>query len=75
MNVDGVVVGIAAVLPVDVLSSEFFQILAGFVAFNTLLYVTLAIGKILPRIPVGDWWFNYRGNVRSEDRSIYPSSS
>ena len=41
-------------LPSSVLQSQFFAILAGFVAVNTLMYVTLAIAKMLPRIYVSD---------------------
>lgn len=36
-------------LPSEVLSSGWFQTLALFVAFNTLLYAALAIGKLVPR--------------------------
>jgi hypothetical protein len=36
--------------PESVLQTQFFQVLALFVAFNTLMYVTLAIGKMLPRV-------------------------
>jgi hypothetical protein len=41
-------------LPVEVLQSEFFAVLATFVAINTLIYVTLAIAKMLPRIHPSD---------------------
>lgn len=37
-------------LPESVLHTPFFQVLALFVAFNTIMYVSLAIGKMLPRI-------------------------
>ena len=33
----------------EVLHSRWFQALAAFVAFNTLLYATLAIKKLIPR--------------------------
>jgi hypothetical protein len=33
----------------EVLHSGWFQALAAFVAFNTLLYVALAIRKLIPR--------------------------
>lgn len=55
-------------LPETFLQSEFFQVLATFVAINTLMYVTLAIAKMLPRLHPGDW-FNRR-NRRSEPRGI-----
>ena len=41
-------------LPASVLASEWFSVLAAFVAVNTLIYVTLAIGKMLPRVHPGD---------------------
>lgn len=41
-------------LPASVLASEWFSVLAAFVAVNTLIYVTLAIGKMLPRLHPGD---------------------
>jgi hypothetical protein len=37
-------------LPQSVLQTPFFQVLALFVAFNTIMYVTLAVGKMLPRV-------------------------
>lgn len=57
-------------LPETFLQSEFFQVLATFVAINTLLYVTLAIAKMLPRLHPTDW-FNRR-NRRREPRGIIP---
>ena len=57
-------------LPESFLQSEFFQVLATFVAINTLLYVTLAIAKMLPRVHPTDW---VRGrNRRRESRAILP---
>lgn len=56
-------------LPESFLQSEFFQVLATFVAINTLMYVTLAIAKMLPRWHPSDL---LRGrNRRREDRSIW----
>jgi hypothetical protein len=57
-------------LPEAFLSSGFFQFLAAFVALNTLMYVALAIAKMLPKVYVSDW-VNRRGR-RSETRSIHP---
>ena len=37
------------VLPVEVLSSGWFQVLAIFVAINTLIFVGLSIAKLLPK--------------------------
>ncbi|MBI1352644.1 MAG: hypothetical protein GC156_16205 [Actinomycetales bacterium] len=59
-------------LPETFLQSEFFQVLATFVAINTLMYVTLAIAKMLPRVYMTDV---FRGrNRRKEARGILPPS-
>lgn len=55
-------------LPETFLQSEFFQVLATFVAINTLMYVTLAIAKMLPRVYVTD--LIRRRNTRREPRGI-----
>jgi hypothetical protein len=57
-------------LPESFLQSEFFQILSVFVAINTLIYVTLAVAKMLPRIHPGDLF--HRRDRRSESREINP---
>lgn len=57
-------------LPGSVIQSGAFQLLATFVALNTLMYVTLAVTKILPKVHAPGW-FGGR-NRRTEDRSIYP---
>ncbi len=36
-------------LPTSVLSSGWFQVLAAFVGFNTVLYACLALWKLVPR--------------------------
>ncbi|GAB3842843.1 hypothetical protein GCM10028800_03450 [Nesterenkonia populi] len=57
-------------LPPSVLESTWFSTLAGFVAINTVMYVALAVTKVLPKLYVSDW---RRGRQRrSETRSIYP---
>jgi len=48
-----VVIG-GVLLPAEVLQSEFFAVLAAFVAINTIMYVTLAIAKMLPRLYLSD---------------------
>ncbi|TDT16854.1 hypothetical protein BDK89_2453 [Ilumatobacter fluminis] len=58
------------VLPSTILASDWFSILARFVAINTILYVTLSIFKIVPKLYVSD--FVHRGGRRSETRSIHP---
>jgi hypothetical protein len=60
----------ASVLPHSVLYSSWFTSLSVFVAVNTVVYVTLAIIKLLPKAYLSDW-FNQR-NRRTESRSIYP---
>ena len=57
-------------LPESFLTTEFFQVLATFVAINTLLYVTLAIAKMLPRLHPTD--LLSRRNRRREPRGIIP---
>lgn len=59
-------------LPESVLQSDFFAILATFVAINTVMYAALAIAKILPRVYVGDLLPGQRR--RLETRSIYPET-
>jgi hypothetical protein len=60
-------------LPESTLREEFVAVLAAFVAINTILYVTLSVAKILPKVYVQDW-FSTR-NRRSETRSIDPDAS
>lgn len=52
------------------LQSAWFQTLAGFVAINTVMYVALAVTKILPKVYLSDWHGSRLR--RSETRSIYP---
>ena len=49
---------------------EAFDVLAAFVAINTLMYVSLALVKLLPRIRVPSMM--RRRYSRTETRSIYP---
>ncbi len=57
-------------LPESFLQSEFFSVLATFVAINTLIYVTLAVAKMLPRVYPGD--LIHGRNRRREPRGILP---
>jgi hypothetical protein len=59
-------------LPEGIMQTEWFAVLSLFVAVNTVLYLTLAILKLLPKIYVTDW-VSPR-NRRSETRSIYPDA-
>lgn len=56
-----------------VLETAWFQTLAGFVAINTVMYVALAMTKILPKVYLSDWLGSRLR--RSETRSIYPDPS
>jgi hypothetical protein len=57
-------------LPTAVLNSEWFAVLTAFVALNTIMYVALAVAKMLPKVYVSDWASSR--NRRSRTRSIYP---
>ena len=58
------------VLPQSIMHTSWFAVLSMFVAINTVLYLTLAIIKLLPKAYLSDWVD--RRNRRSESRSIYP---
>jgi hypothetical protein len=59
-------------LPEGLMHSQWFAVLSVFVAVNTMLYLTLAVIKLLPKAYLSDW-VNQR-NRRAESRSIYPES-
>ena len=61
---------VASVLPERIMHTPWFASLSLFVAINTVLYLTLAIIKLLPKAYLSDW-VDQR-NRRSEIRSIYP---
>ena len=61
---------VASVLPESIMHTPWFASLSMFVAINTVLYLTLAIIKLLPKAYLSDW-VDQR-NRRSEIRSIYP---
>jgi len=57
-------------LPEWILDTDAFQLLATFVALNSLMYATLAVLKVLPR---GYALSRFNGrNRRTENRSIHP---
>jgi hypothetical protein len=58
------------VLPESIMHSHWFAVLTMFVAINTVVYLTLAVIKLLPKAYLSDW-VDQR-NKRSESRSIYP---
>ncbi len=55
-------------LPESVLHSDSFKIVATFVALNTVMYATLAVVKMLPKLHTPPW-IDGR-NRRAQDRSI-----
>ncbi len=70
MSAGAVLAGV--VFPEGLMHSAWFAVLSTFVAVNTVLYLTLAIIKILPKAYLSDW-IDHR-NRRTETRSIYPES-
>ena len=61
------------VLPESFLESRFFAVFATFVAINTVIYVVLAVVKILPRPHLSD--FLPGRNRRAQERSIFPDGT
>lgn len=59
-------------LPESILRHEAFAVLAAFVAINTIVYVTLAVAKILPKVYLRD--LVDTRNRRGETRSIHPDA-
>ena len=59
-------------LPDSLLTSSAFAILAAFVAINTIMYVALAVAKMLPKVYLSDL-VSHRSR-RRETRSIHPDS-
>ncbi len=68
----GAVVVWGVVLPSSLLRSEWFAVLAAFVAINTVMYVALALAKLLPRVHLTD--IVMPADRRSETRSIHPDA-
>ena len=66
------VVPMGVLLPDSILHNDFIAVLAAFVAINTIVYVTLAVAKMLPKVYFRDW-IDTR-NRRSETRSIDPDA-
>jgi len=73
MTITAVVVPAGILFPEDLLHSQWFAILATFVAINTVMYAALALAKILPKVHPSDWIRNR--NERSETRSIHPDAA
>lgn len=66
------VVPMGVLLPDSILRNELIAVLAAFVAINTIVYVTLAVAKILPKLYLRDYLSSR--NRRSETRSIDPDA-
>lgn len=67
-----VVVPAGLLFPESLLHSQWFAVLATFVAINTVMYAALALAKILPKVHPSDWVRTR--NERSETRSIHPDA-
>ena len=67
------VVPMGILLPDSILKNQFIAVLAAFVAINTVMCVTPAVTKTLPKIHVRD--LLPRTYVRSETRSIHPDDA
>lgn len=57
-------------LPESTVHSGGFAVLAAFVAINTVMYVALAVAKMLPKVYVTDWVRPAQRRART--RSIHP---
>jgi hypothetical protein len=68
----GAVTSMGLLFPESLLRNEVVAVLAAFVAINTIVYVTLAVAKILPKVYVRD--LVDTRNRRSETRSIDPDA-
>lgn len=67
-----VVAAAGVLLPESFLQSPVYAVLAAFVAINTVIYLALAVGKLLPKIHLGG--LLHRREHRAETRSIHPQS-
>jgi hypothetical protein len=61
--------GHGILLPTALAHTPLFAVLAAFVAINTVMYASLALAKVLPKIYVSDLWTS--ANRRVENRGIY----
>lgn len=57
-------------LPESTVHSDLFAVLAAFVAINTVMYVSLAVAKMLPKLYLSDWV--RPSQRRRQNRSIHP---
>lgn len=68
--VTGLLLPLGLLLPESFLRSPLFGVLAAFVAINTVMYVALAVAKLLPKIYLGDHLAPRQR--RGATRSIHP---
>ncbi|WP_374454337.1 hypothetical protein [Nocardioides sp.] len=73
MSLAPAVVPMGVLLPDSILKNQFIAVLAAFVAINTIVYVALAVAKILPKFYLRDWLASR--NRRAETRSIHPDAA
>lgn len=73
MTLDPVVLPQGILLSEGLLRNELVAVLAAFVAINTIVYVTLAVAKVLPKLYVSD--LVEGRNRRVETRSIHPDDA
>ena len=66
------VVPMGVLLPDSILRNELIAVLAAFVAINTIVYVTLAVAKMLPKLYLRDYLSSRKR--RAETRSIDPDA-
>ncbi|MCA1306941.1 hypothetical protein LC082_08520 [Microbacterium esteraromaticum] len=59
-------------LPESLLYTDWFGVLATFVAINTVIYVVLGVIKMTPKIR---WGRRTGANRRSQTRSIHPDAA
>lgn len=60
----------ASILPQSLMEAHWFAVLSAFVAINTIVYVSLSIFKILPKLYLSDVVRTH--GRRAETRSIHP---
>lgn len=71
-DVTSIVAPMGLLLPESILRHDVVAVLAAFVAINTMVYVTLAVAKVLPKVYVAD--LVDTRDRRSETRSIDPDA-
>lgn len=66
------IIPLGILIPSSLMSTPFFAVLSTLVAVNTLIFVTLAVAKMLPAIHPAE--ILHRRGRRKETRSIYPDA-